>query len=57
MAVDTVFLCALKDMSIHDGSTEKPYFMSKKMLKIMSVKNKEVKPEKSDPSIKVEDVK
>jgi solute carrier family 44 (choline transporter-like protein), member 2/4/5 len=42
MAVDTVFLCALKDLSIHDGTPEKPYFMSTKMLKIMSVKNQPV---------------
>jgi len=54
MAVDTVFLCALKDMSIHDGSAEKPYFMSKKMLKIISIKNKQEKKEKTDNSIKVE---
>lgn len=39
MAIDTVFLCALKDMDIHDGSVEKPYFMSTKLLKIMDVKN------------------
>ncbi len=39
MAIDTVFLCALKDMSIHDGSVEKPYFMSTKLLKIMDKKN------------------
>lgn len=39
MAIDTVFLCALKDMSIHDGSVEKPYFMSTKLLKIMNKKN------------------
>ncbi len=40
MAVDTVFLCAMKDLDIHDGSAEKPYFMSTKLLKILSVKNK-----------------
>lgn len=39
MAVDTVFLCAMKDLSIHDGSPQKPYFMSKKLLRILSVKN------------------
>ncbi len=39
MAIDTIFLCALKDMSIHDGSLEKPYFMSTKLLKIMDKKN------------------
>lgn len=39
MAVDTVFLCAMKDLSIHDGTPEKPYFMSKKLLRILSVKN------------------
>ncbi len=40
MAVDTVFLCAMKDLDIHDGSAEKPYYMSTKLLKILSVKNK-----------------
>lgn len=39
MAVDTVFLCAMKDLSIHDGSPRKPYFMSKNLLRILSVKN------------------
>lgn len=39
MAIDTVFLCAMKDLSIHDGSPEKPYFMSTKLLKILDVKN------------------
>lgn len=39
MAVDTVFLCAMKDLSIHDGSPEKPYFMSRNLLRILSVKN------------------
>ena len=39
MAIDTVFLCAMKDLSIHDGSAEKPYFMSTKLLKILDVKN------------------
>lgn len=40
MAVDTVFLCALKDLDIHDGTAEKPYFMSIKLMEIMSKKNK-----------------
>ena len=39
MAIETVFLCALKDMEVHDGSVEKPYFMSTKLLKIIDVKN------------------
>jgi choline transporter-like protein 2/4/5 len=42
MAVDTVFLCALKDLSIHDGSAEKPYFMSTKLRKILAGSNKSV---------------
>ncbi|CAF0895937.1 unnamed protein product [Brachionus calyciflorus] len=45
MAVDTIFLCAMKDLSVNDGSEEKPYLMSKKLLKILSVKNKPPKEE------------
>ena len=43
MAVDTLFLCAMKDLDVHDGTWEKPYFMSVKLLKLLDVKNKEVK--------------
>lgn len=39
MAVDTIFLCCLKDLSIHDGSYNKPYLMSKKLLRLLSAKN------------------
>ncbi len=38
MAVDTVFLCAMKDLSVHDGSVYSPYFMSKKLLHLLSPK-------------------
>jgi choline transporter-like protein 2/4/5 len=41
MAVDTIFLCAMKDLSINDGSPAKPYFMSKELRKLLSVKNVE----------------
>lgn len=61
MAVDTVFLCALKDLDIHDGSAEKPYFMSKKLMEIMNKKNKPEKKKKDnkvspEADAKVEDV-
>ena len=60
MAVDTVFLCALKDLDVHDGSPEKPYYMSKKLMDIMNKKNKPEKVKKSkvspEPEPKVEDV-
>jgi choline transporter-like protein 2/4/5 len=39
MAVDTIFLCALKDLDVNDGSEEKPYAMSTKLLKILKVQN------------------
>ena len=39
IAVDTIFLCALKDLEINDGSAEKPYLMSKELKKILSIKN------------------
>ena len=39
MAVDTLFLCFLVDSEQNDGSAEKPYYMSPKLMKILSVKN------------------
>lgn len=40
MAVDTLFLCFLTDLENNDGSAEKPYFMSKGLMKILGKKNK-----------------
>ncbi|KAL5013102.1 hypothetical protein ScPMuIL_011653 [Solemya velum] len=40
MAVDTLFLCFLEDLERNDGSAEKPYFMSKELMKILGKKNK-----------------
>ncbi|KAF4528128.1 hypothetical protein B566_EDAN016331, partial [Ephemera danica] len=40
MAVDTLFLCFLEDCERNDGSAEKPYFMSSKLMKILKKKNK-----------------
>lgn len=40
MAINTVFLCFLEDSERHDGSPEKPYYMSKKLKKILGKKNK-----------------
>ncbi|XP_045619901.2 choline transporter-like protein 4 isoform X2 [Procambarus clarkii] len=40
MAVDTLFLCFLEDCERNDGSMEKPYFMSKDLMKILDKKNK-----------------
>lgn len=40
MAVDTLFLCFLEDCERNDGSPEKPYFMSKDLMKILDKKNK-----------------
>lgn len=40
MAIDTVFLCFLEDSERHDGSAEKPYYMSKRLKKILGKKNK-----------------
>ncbi|XP_048772751.2 choline transporter-like protein 2 isoform X2 [Ostrea edulis] len=39
MAVDTLFLCFLEDLERNDGSTEKPYYMSKDLRKILGKKN------------------
>ncbi|XP_037914056.1 choline transporter-like 2 isoform X4 [Hermetia illucens] len=35
MAVDTLFLCFLEDSERNDGSPEKPFFMSKQLMKIL----------------------
>uniref|UniRef100_A0A3Q1GLI1 Choline transporter-like protein n=1 Tax=Acanthochromis polyacanthus TaxID=80966 RepID=A0A3Q1GLI1_9TELE len=40
MCVDTLFLCFLEDLERNDGSMEKPYFMSKSLMKILNKSNK-----------------
>ncbi|XP_072177014.1 choline transporter-like protein 2 [Diadema setosum] len=40
MAVDTLFLCFLEDLERHDGSAEKPYYMSKDLMGIVGKKSK-----------------
>ncbi|CAK1599547.1 unnamed protein product [Parnassius mnemosyne] len=42
MAVDTLFLCFLEDCERNDGSAEKPYVMSKNLMKILGKRNKKV---------------
>jgi len=39
MAINTIFLCFLEDCERHDGSKEKPFYMSKKLMKILGKKN------------------
>ncbi|XP_066119265.1 choline transporter-like protein 4 [Saccopteryx bilineata] len=39
MCVDTLFLCFLEDLERHDGSLDRPYYMSKNLLKILGKKN------------------
>ncbi|XP_008190433.1 choline transporter-like 2 isoform X2 [Tribolium castaneum] len=41
MAVDTLFLCFLEDCERNDGSSEKPYYMSRNLMKILGKKNKQ----------------
>ncbi|XP_033103325.1 choline transporter-like protein 4 [Anneissia japonica] len=43
MAIDTLFLCFLEDLERHDGTPEKPYYMSKQLMDILGVKNKKKK--------------
>ncbi|XP_016999134.2 choline transporter-like 2 [Drosophila takahashii] len=38
-AVDTLFLCFLEDCERNDGSQEKPYFMSKRLKRILGKRN------------------
>uniref|UniRef100_A0AAQ4NVA1 Choline transporter-like protein n=1 Tax=Gasterosteus aculeatus aculeatus TaxID=481459 RepID=A0AAQ4NVA1_GASAC len=40
MCVDTLFLCFLEDLERNDGSIQKPYFMSKNLMKILNKSNK-----------------
>ncbi|RXN35460.1 choline transporter 2 isoform X3 [Labeo rohita] len=39
MCVDTLFLCFLEDLERNDGSPERPYLMSEKLLNVLSKKN------------------
>uniref|UniRef100_A0A915L435 Choline transporter-like protein n=1 Tax=Romanomermis culicivorax TaxID=13658 RepID=A0A915L435_ROMCU len=41
LSVDTMFLCFLEDCDKNDGSPQKPYFMSKKLKKILHKENKD----------------
>uniref|UniRef100_A0A8C6YDX3 Choline transporter-like protein n=1 Tax=Naja naja TaxID=35670 RepID=A0A8C6YDX3_NAJNA len=41
MCVDTLFLCFLEDLERNDGSTEKPYFMSSHLRKLLKKTNKQ----------------
>ncbi|CAL8299300.1 unnamed protein product [Lota lota] len=43
MCVDTLFLCFLEDLERNDGSQEKPYYMSKNLMKILNKSNKRAK--------------
>ena len=38
-AIATIFICFLEDLERNDGSAQKPYFMSKSLMKIMGKKN------------------
>ncbi|XP_070840760.1 choline transporter-like protein 4 [Chaetodon trifascialis] len=40
MCVDTLFLCFLEDLERNDGSQQKPYYMSKNLMKILNKSNK-----------------
>ncbi|XP_067661086.1 choline transporter-like protein 2 [Haliotis asinina] len=46
MAVTTIYLSFLEDLEKHDGSPEKPYFMSKELMKLLGKRNKFLESEK-----------
>ncbi|XP_064650340.1 choline transporter-like protein 2 isoform X2 [Lineus longissimus] len=48
MGVDTLYLCFLEDLERNDGTPEKPYYMSKGLMDILSKKNKEPQPASSN---------
>jgi choline transporter-like protein 2/4/5 len=39
MGVDTLFLCFCEDLEMNDGSAERPYFMTKSLMDILSKRN------------------
>ncbi|XP_063058155.1 choline transporter-like protein 2 [Engraulis encrasicolus] len=43
MCVDTLFLCFLEDLERNDGTAERPYFMSERLLQTLSKKNEDAK--------------
>ncbi|XP_048198192.1 choline transporter-like protein 2 isoform X3 [Perognathus longimembris pacificus] len=42
MCVDTLFLCFLEDLERNDGSTERPYYMSSTLKKLLNKTNKKL---------------
>uniref|UniRef100_A0A8C3YF87 Choline transporter-like protein n=1 Tax=Catagonus wagneri TaxID=51154 RepID=A0A8C3YF87_9CETA len=43
MCIETIFICFLEDLERNDGSTERPYFMSQSLLKILKEPNAQTK--------------
>ncbi|XP_078075151.1 choline transporter-like protein 5 isoform X1 [Mustelus asterias] len=48
MCVDTLFLCFLEDLERNDGSADRPYFMSKTLMKILNVRNRAAEGERQN---------
>jgi hypothetical protein len=48
MAIDTIFLSALEDIEINDGSKSRPYYMPDSLAKILGVSNENVKSPKEN---------
>ena len=42
MAVDTIFLCFLQELDKHDGSDDRPQFMSKDLKRILEIKEDKI---------------
>ena len=51
MAVDTIFMCFLEDLERNDGTPQKPYFMSKSLMKLLGKKNRKQKRDKETSSM------
>uniref|UniRef100_A0A8D0R7E0 Choline transporter-like protein n=1 Tax=Sus scrofa TaxID=9823 RepID=A0A8D0R7E0_PIG len=43
MCIETIFICFLEDLERNDGSTERPYYMSQSLLKILKEPNVQTK--------------
>ena len=45
---DSIFLCFLEDLEVNDGTPEKPYYMTRDLMKLLSKRNQRDESEKND---------
>ncbi|XP_051568187.1 choline transporter-like protein 2 isoform X1 [Myxocyprinus asiaticus] len=54
MCVDTLFLCFCEDLERNDGSSDKPFFMSPELHKILSIEKSTEEPDHASPVVQVQ---